>query len=252
MQQGWIPVYRKIQENWMWKEKPFSKGQAWIDLIMLANYEDKKMPYKGEIITCKRGTVNLSISFLAERWGWGREKTRGFLKLLESDKMVTVNATKHRTTITIENYAIYNDITATNQTTNRDTQPITSRQSVDTTNNNKQLKQVNNVIDIQNSAKPQKHKHGEYNNVLLTDDEYQKLKTEYQDIEERIERLSEYIASTGKKYKSHYATIRAWARKEKGEKNELCRGESSGTEKDNAVENGDSKSWTDGRGLKLV
>ena len=34
------------------------------------------------------------------------------------------------------------------------------------------------------------------------------------DHSERIERLSEYIASTGKKYKNHLATIRAWSRKE--------------------------------------
>ena len=63
--------------------------------------------------------------------------------------------------------------------------------------------------------KPVKHKYGEYNNVLLTDDELSKLKTEYSDFEDRIERLSSYIASTGKAYKSHYATIRNWARKDK-------------------------------------
>lgn len=62
--------------------------------------------------------------------------------------------------------------------------------------------------------KPVKHKYGEYKNVLLTDDELQKLKTEYSDFEERIERLSSYVASTGKRYKSHYATIRNWARKD--------------------------------------
>ena len=60
-----------------------------------------------------------------------------------------------------------------------------------------------------------KHKYGEYNNVLLTDDELEKLKTEYSDYEERIERLSSYVASTGKKYKSHYATIRNWARNDR-------------------------------------
>jgi Asp-tRNA(Asn)/Glu-tRNA(Gln) amidotransferase C subunit len=64
------------------------------------------------------------------------------------------------------------------------------------------------------TKKPVKHKYGEYKNVLLTDDELQKLKTEYSDYEERIERLSAYVASTGKKYKSHYATIRNWARKD--------------------------------------
>ena len=62
--------------------------------------------------------------------------------------------------------------------------------------------------------KPVKHKYGEYANVLLTDSELEKLKAEYSDYEERIERLSSYVASTGKSYKSHYATIRNWARKD--------------------------------------
>lgn len=62
--------------------------------------------------------------------------------------------------------------------------------------------------------KPVKHKYGEYANVLLTDDELEKMKEAFSDWEERIERLSGYIASTGKAYKSHYATIRNWARKD--------------------------------------
>ena len=65
------------------------------------------------------------------------------------------------------------------------------------------------------TAKKVKHKYGEYKNVLLTDEELEKLKEEYPDYLERIERLSSYVASTGKKYKSHYATIRNWARNEK-------------------------------------
>lgn len=63
--------------------------------------------------------------------------------------------------------------------------------------------------------KSPRHKYGMYENVLLTDEDYQKLKEEFpHDYTDRIERLSEYIASTGKKYKSHLATIRAWARKD--------------------------------------
>jgi len=64
--------------------------------------------------------------------------------------------------------------------------------------------------------KPSKHKHGMYNNVLLTDEEYIKLQAEFpHDYTDRIDRLSEYIESKGAKYKSHYATIKAWARKDK-------------------------------------
>ena len=51
--------------------------------------------------------------------------------------------------------------------------------------------------------------------MLLTDEELDKLKELFPaDLQDRIERLSEYIASTGKKYKSHYATIRAWANRD--------------------------------------
>ena len=63
--------------------------------------------------------------------------------------------------------------------------------------------------------KPVKHKHGQYQRVLLTDDELEKLKTEFPDWEERIDRLDSYIEQSGKTYKSHLATIRNWARRDK-------------------------------------
>lgn len=58
--------------------------------------------------------------------------------------------------------------------------------------------------------------YGYYRNVPLTDMELKKLKEEFpNDYRERIERLSEYTASSGKIYNSCYATIRSWARKER-------------------------------------
>lgn len=65
------------------------------------------------------------------------------------------------------------------------------------------------------SPKPTRHKYGMYKNVLLSEEDYQKLQAEFpHDYSERIDRLSEYIESTGKKYKNHLAVIRAWARKD--------------------------------------
>ena len=63
-------------------------------------------------------------------------------------------------------------------------------------------------------TKPVRHKYGEYMNVLLTDEDLDKVKAEFPDWEARIERLSSYMASTGKSYKNHLATIRNWARKD--------------------------------------
>lgn len=61
-----------------------------------------------------------------------------------------------------------------------------------------------------------RHRYGEYANVLLTDEELGKLKAEFpNDWEARIERLSGYLAQSGKSYKNHLATIRNWARKDR-------------------------------------
>ena len=67
-------------------------------------------------------------------------------------------------------------------------------------------------------AKPIKHKYGEYKNVLLTDEELDKLKNEFPDYEQKIENLSSYIESKGAKYKSHLATIRNWSKKDEQKK----------------------------------
>lgn len=66
-----------------------------------------------------------------------------------------------------------------------------------------------------NSRVVEKHAHGFFANVLLTDDELQKLAEEIPNYEEYIEKLSHYIESKGKKYKSHYATILMWNRKDR-------------------------------------
>jgi hypothetical protein len=88
-------------------------------------------------------------------------------------------------------------------------------------NNSINNNSINNNSDnkdsppIKNGKAERKSKYGEFKNVLLTDDEYKKLTERFpNDCKERIERLSLYIESQGKKYKSHYATILSWARRD--------------------------------------
>lgn len=69
-----------------------------------------------------------------------------------------------------------------------------------------------------------RHKYGEYKNVLLSDDQLEKLKSEFpNDWEQRIDRVSEYCESTGKTYKNYLATIRNWAKKDKTQPNQPIR-----------------------------
>ena len=63
--------------------------------------------------------------------------------------------------------------------------------------------------------KPVRHKYGEYDHVLLSDDDMVKLQEEFPfDWMERIRNLDEYIERTGKSYKNHLLTIKTWARKD--------------------------------------
>ena len=62
---------------------------------------------------------------------------------------------------------------------------------------------------------PSKRTHGEFGNVLLTDDEFAKLCEKCPDADALITELDQYIESQGKtkKYKSHYATLLNWSRR---------------------------------------
>lgn len=104
---GWIKLYKKLSENWMWKEKPFSKGQAWIDLLLSASHPENKLMINGKIITVKTGEYFTSIDKLAAKWGWSEGKIKRFLGVLESEQMITAQRSNRGTTVNVLNYGLY-------------------------------------------------------------------------------------------------------------------------------------------------
>ena len=109
MAQGWISIHRQLQQHWLWNDKPFSKGQAWIDLLLSANHCDRKILFGNELVEVKAGSFITSIDKLEKKWGWSNRKVINFLKLLESDGMIKKKSTTKCTAITIENYTYYQD-----------------------------------------------------------------------------------------------------------------------------------------------
>lgn len=77
--QGWIRLYRQIMETPEWLAEPFTRGQAWIDLLLLANHKTGYIRKRGILIAVDRGQVGYSERTLAERWQWSRGKVRRFL-----------------------------------------------------------------------------------------------------------------------------------------------------------------------------
>ena len=80
--QGWIKSYRSILDHWLWTDKPFAKGQAWIDILHLVNHTKEKKFFDGKLIDVERGETITSIRKLTERWGWSNTKVKNFLNIL--------------------------------------------------------------------------------------------------------------------------------------------------------------------------
>ena len=59
-----------------------------------------------------------------------------------------------------------------------------------------------------------RHRYGTYGNVLLSDQEMEKLRSEFPDWEEWIRKVDNYTQSSGKRYKDYLAVIRNWARRD--------------------------------------
>jgi len=102
---GWISLHRKLQNSKVWHLDTFSRGQAWVDLILLANHQDGIVVKHDKIIPIKRGQVGHSILDLSLRWRWSRTKVNTFLNLLQNMNQISVKTVQRVTTIiSITNY----------------------------------------------------------------------------------------------------------------------------------------------------
>lgn len=172
MHDGWIRLYRKLQECWVWEDKePFDKRSAWIDLLLTANHADAKLLFNGELITVQRGQILTSVRKLSVKWKWSVNKVYRFLKLLERDKMLQKESNKDRTLLTIVNYSVYQGGEYTNGNsdgyTDGSTNEYKSETPTDTPSEHKQEcnndKNVKNVNNNMREKKPKKKYYDDQN-----------------------------------------------------------------------------------------
>jgi len=117
MAKGWIKLYRQLQESKVWSGESFSRGQAWVDLLLSANHKPGVMFVRGVPVPVDRGEVGQSTRTLAKRWRWSRGKTIRFLVYLESVQQIVQQKSNVSTVIRIVNYDTYQADDTTDDTT---------------------------------------------------------------------------------------------------------------------------------------
>ena len=150
MDKGWIKLSRNIQDNFLWDEVPFSKAQAWIDLLLSASHKEQTISVNGKPKIIKKGQVWTSQMKLEKRWGWSKNKVRRFLALLAEQQMIHIDGTTNGTTLTIEKWAKYQGGGTTNEPTNEPTNG-----TADGTTNGTHTRMYNkNVKEIKEEVAP--------------------------------------------------------------------------------------------------
>ena len=107
----------------LYMKEPFTKWQAWCDLILSAYFAPCEFFVRNIKVKCKRGCVYRGAVELAERWRWSRGKVERFLDYLVEDKRITIQKNKVVSCITILNYEKFQQ----NETTNESTNDATNR-----------------------------------------------------------------------------------------------------------------------------
>ena len=137
---GWIKLYRRILECFLWlDDEPFCKRAAWIDLLLLANHRNKQIMFDGKPLIIRRGQYLTSVRKLSSRWGWSKDKTLRFLKILEMQQMIHRESDNKRTLLTIVNYEVYQGECDSDKDSDKDTDKDTDKP---------QLKKDKNVKNI--------------------------------------------------------------------------------------------------------
>lgn len=199
---GWIKLHRELMDKAIWKCSTKEQKIILIVLLMLASHKENEWEWNGKKFTVKPGQFVTSAKSIMEKCGEGisRQNIRTALVKFEKYDFLTIQSTKQGILVTIVNWELYQSVEGelTKELTN--SQPTGNQQ----------------VTTIKNDEKEKKDIYGDFSNVRLSRDEYEKLVNAYSEktTKDFIEKLDAYIASTGKKYKNHYATILNWIRKE--------------------------------------
>jgi len=121
MATGYIKLYRSSLNDPLYLKEPFTKWQAWCDLILLAYFAPADFFVRGIKVKAKRGCVYKGVLELADRWKWSRGKVERFLSYLVSDKRVSIQKSNVINCVSILNYEKYQQNETTNEPTNEST-----------------------------------------------------------------------------------------------------------------------------------
>jgi hypothetical protein len=148
---GWVKLHRQIVDNSLWTAERFTRAQAWLDLILLANHKQNLLFIRGNEVKTQRGELCWSILSLAKRWQWNERTVDKYLKWLSKEGMIHYIKSPVTTIISVLKYDFYQGSTEqstvqnTEQSAEQNTEALLNR-----VHTNKNVKKVKNEKNDKN------------------------------------------------------------------------------------------------------
>lgn len=234
---GWIKSYRSILENPV-VTKSTEHMAVWIFLLHSATSKPRKAIFRGKEITLNPGQLITGRNKISSVYkNLNESKVQRVLKDFENTHQIEQQTSSQNRLITLINWDKYQIVEhLTEQRLNNERTTTEQRLNNERTHN-KNRENIKNRENERGGTSPDSHPlkthhfFGAFKNVSLSDEELTNLKKKYPDLyRQKIERLSSYIASSGKEYKNHYAVLLQWLAEDLA-KGEQCGGKSKGSDK---------------------
>jgi len=227
--EGWIKLHREIMDSQVFKNPNINK--VWIYCLCSASSKPFDAVVGSQTIHLKEGQFVFGVLKASEILDIPKSSLHRYMSKLKEWGCISIRPTNKYSVVTVLNWNLYQGSVA----------KVGNKKSYKSVGNHRGLGDKTSKVGSKWEADGNiqeykediyKAEYGEFNNVLLTDAEYKKLREKFPDTyNDWIERLSTYVESSGRKYKSHYATILNWVRKEANDK----RGDNDGKEHDRFV-----------------
>lgn len=106
--QGWIKLHRQLMDDHYWLSEPFTRGQAWVDILLQTNHATGFFrTANGKRVDVERGQCGMSQLTMASRWQWSRGRVKRFLNELEKDGNVVQQTVQQNSLLSVCNYERY-------------------------------------------------------------------------------------------------------------------------------------------------
>ena len=200
-EKGWIKIHRSIFRNpWMLRPNVLA---VWMYILGRVNWRPTDVVFEGKRITLQPGQGIFKLREIAADLRISRGTLFRVIDVLKTETQIETQTSPRNTLVTVVNWKKYQLAGTQNGTQvghKRDTSGT----------------QAGHLPIIKEKEEGEegeetRARYGPHSNVFLTAKELQQLQEKFPDWQQKIDRLSVYMQSSGKKYADHFSTICYWA-----------------------------------------